>query len=105
MCDFRMWYQSGENVYVLQCVECNLFQIRIRNVAFMFDTNAYQEFCKTVMSLFNDAENNPGFIPVLLRVQEADISLVLSKNGLRELHLLLDGADTEMKAAQMAGFF
>ncbi|MEI9910330.1 MAG: hypothetical protein WDO71_12100 [Bacteroidota bacterium] len=44
MCNYQTWFQADEDVYVLQCVECNTYQLRIRNTAFMFDPPEFKKF-------------------------------------------------------------
>lgn len=105
MCNFRMWYKSEDDVYVLQCVQCNTYQVRMRNSAFMFDTFTYTLFCEVVADLYSkSADNKPGE-SIKVPTFNQGVELAMERPALRELFYLLDGADTEMKAAQMTSLF
>lgn len=105
MCNFRMWYKTDDEVYVLQCVQCNTYQVRVRNAAFMFDTFSFTLFCEVVSDLYiRSAELKPGE-PITVPTFNQGMDLLMERPALRELYHLLDGADTEMKAAQMTSLF
>jgi len=105
MCNFRMWYKSDDEVYVLQCTHCNTYQVRLRNAAFMFDTFTFTLFCEVVADLYTKVMNKELEQPVKVPTFNQGMELVLELAQLRELYYLLDGADTEMKAAQMTNMF
>ncbi len=105
MCDFRLWYQSGENVYVLQCVECNIFQVRLRNTAFMFNPAEYDQFRRMVNRHFLNPETISQDDAVIIDVSGTNIKLHISFSDLTELFYLLDESDTQMKTMQMINGF
>lgn len=105
MCNFRMWYKSDEEVYVLQCVDCNTYQVRYRNAAFMFDTFTFTLFMEVVANLYSRVMNKEIEAPVNVPTFNQGMEMLFDIPALRELHNLLDGADTEMKAAQMTRLF
>ena len=104
MCDFRVWFQSDEDVYVLQCTECNIFQVRLRKAAFMFHVFEYKIFREVVADIHHDtAYNEQGqrCIPTF----NGSMQVLLDKDEITALYHLLDAADTEMKIAQLADMF
>lgn len=105
MCNFRMWYRAAEEVYVLQCVECNTYQVRYRNAALMFDTFTFTLFMEVVADLYSKVMGKEIESPVKVPTFNQGMEMLFEKPALRELYYLLDGADTEMKAAQMTSLF
>ncbi len=105
MCDFRIWFQSDEDVYVLQCVYCTIFQVRLRNAAFMFDPFFYRIFTDAVNDAYCKIESGRKEDPIIIPTFNEGMDLLLNEAGLKNLYFLLDATDTEMKTAQMTGMF
>ncbi|MEJ0101732.1 MAG: hypothetical protein WDO19_03835 [Bacteroidota bacterium] len=104
MCDFRIWFQQDEDVYVLQCTRCNTFQVRFRKAALLFTVFEYKIFGEVITDTCNDT----GFdlkqthsIPTF----NGSMRLIPGNEEIKELDALLEGADTEMMIAQMAAMF
>lgn len=105
MCNFRMWSQYEEDVYVLQCTECNTFQVRLHNVAFLFDPFVFMAFRNMVNDTYRKLESGDFDDPIIVPTFNAGLDLLLHPGQLTELYFLLDIADTEMKTAQMNSLF
>lgn len=105
MCNFRMWSQSEEDVYVLQCTECNTFQLRLRNAAFLFDPFVFMTFRDMVNDTYRQLGSGDAEDRILIPTFNAGLDLLLHPGQLTELYYLLDAADTEMKAEQMSNLF
>ena len=105
MCDFRLWYQCSEDIYILQCADCNTYQVRLGNAAFMFEPFEYKTFFEVVTQIRNSIESGMLKDPIILPTFNHGMEILLSEADLKSLYSLLDGADTEMKAAQLAGMF
>ncbi len=105
MCNFQLWFQSAEDVYVLQCTECNTFQVRLRNAAFMFEPLSYSTFRDRINKTWRDVDSGNKRGPIVIPTFNSGIDLLLNTAQLAELYQLMDDADTEMKAAQMNRLF
>ncbi|MFT3936698.1 MAG: hypothetical protein QM726_23940 [Chitinophagaceae bacterium] len=105
MCDYKLWCETEENLYVLQCISCNNFQVRFFNTALMLDHFQYQFFCKVVAEQYNGIATNKSFNGFLVPTFNDGVELRLDKTELIKLYQLLDMADTEMCAARLSGLF
>lgn len=105
MCNYKVWCQPNEDVYVLECTECNTYQVRLYGAAFMFDPIEYSEFKNTVQTFYNRVINNTNEDPIIIPTFNHGIDLLLSESSLRELYHLLDAADTEMRTARIVNQF
>lgn len=105
MCTYQKWFQADEDVYVLQCTECNTFQLRVRNTAFMFDPVEYKNFFEIVSRLYEKIKSGKNADPIIIPTFDGGMDLFLKTDQLISLYILLDAADTEMKATKMASLF
>ncbi len=105
MCNYQTWFQADEDVYVLQCVECNTYQLRIRNTAFMFDPPEFKKFFDIVNGLYERIKLGKNEGPVIIPAFNDGIDMLLKTDQLISLYHLLDAADTEMRTAKMTGLF
>ena len=105
MCNFQMWSQLEEDVYLLQCTDCTTFQVRLRNTALLFGPFSFMAFRRTVNDACQEIEAGNYKSPVIVPTFNAGLDLLLDPGQLMELYSLLDSADTEIKAAQMSSLF
>jgi hypothetical protein len=105
MCNFHMWAQIDEDVYVLQCAECNTFQVRLRNAAYLFDPCSYFTFCRIVSNSYEKVTAAGANEPVIIPTFNHGLDMLLHYGQLKELYHLVDMADTEMKAIEMSRLF
>jgi hypothetical protein len=71
----------------------------------MFDTFTFTLFCEVVADLYIRSAGLKPAEPIKVPTFNQGMDLLLERPALRELYYLLDGADTEMKAAQMTSLF
>ncbi len=105
MCEYRFWFQADEDVYVLQCIDCNTFQVRFGNTAFMFEPFAYKCFFDAVAGYYQKSVAGKSEDPIILPTNNNGMEILLQADELKKLHSLLDAADSEMRAVQMARMF
>jgi hypothetical protein len=105
MCTYHTWFQADEDVYILQCTECNTFQLRVRNTAFMFDPAEYKCFCERVSGAYEKIKSGKNDGPIIMPTFDGGMDLLLKTDQLISLHILLDMANTEMRTAKMASLF
>jgi len=105
MCNYKIWIQPSEDVYVLECTECNTYQVRLYGAAFMFKPSEYIQFKNAVQFFYNRLANNTNEDPIIIPTFNQGIDLLLSESSLKELYYLVDAADTEMRTAKIVSQF
>lgn len=105
MCDYKIWYQPCGDVYVLQCTECNTYQVRLYGAAFIFEPPEFGKFREIVNEYNTKIEAGINKGPIIITTFNHGLDLLLNETRLKELHFLLEAADTEIKAAQIRHLF
>lgn len=105
MCNYKIWVQPRGDAYVLECTECNTYQVRLYGAAFIFEPSEFIQFKNTVQAFFNSVANNTNEDPIIIPTFNQGIDLLLSEASLEELYYLLDAADTEMRTARIVSQF
>lgn len=92
--------------YVITCEGCQKLQVAFGTSLFSFTANEYAQFLKTVSrSLHKYDHLGAHSKSILLQVPGQEVTLILSKVELQQLHFMLEAADAELTAFLLLNLF
>lgn len=107
MCNYKTWYQDEEKGYVIQCLQCNKFQLGFGMLCINFSTSDFQRFSDQVGHALQTtpAQVSRNSKSIMLRTDHSSINMILSPRELEDLHHILESADNEIRAESLLNCF
>ena len=88
----------------MQCTQCNVFQIRMSHLCLIYNDEQYRTFQECINNAFDVLQSGTEDIFVIPTLN-GEMNVLLNKAELKNIHSLMDSADTEMQAARLASLF
>ncbi len=106
MCNFKNWF-FDDNGYVVQCESCNYFQVSFGTLMLTLDTLNFEALIDVV------SNNMATLVPmknkdikcIILPLPSGCINAILTERELRQLHFMLEEADTDIRAHRLMELF
>lgn len=104
-CNYKRLYVCP-NGYVLYCHACDQLRIAFGTSLLAFPLDAFSPFLMQVQLLAEErGEDAPNYKNVLLPTPVKHTTMILSPAELSSLSLMLDAADSELKALELVEMF
>jgi hypothetical protein len=107
MCQYQTLFYDDKVGYVIRCLHCENFQIGYGNVLVNLYTPDFTDFVQWIKDYRNDLQEtaDASVKSVIIPTPCDGLKLYLSQRELKELHEMLDTADSEWRSQEMMRLF
>ncbi len=107
MCQYQTLFYDDKVGYVIRCMHCENFQIGFGNVLINLFRDDFEDFIAYIKGCrIEQYSNTESTIKsVIIPTPCEGLKLFLSQRELRELHNMLDQADSEWRSQEMMKLF
>ncbi|MDF2187154.1 DUF6686 family protein [Paraflavitalea sp. CAU 1676] len=107
MCQYQTLFYDEKVGYVIRCMHCENFQIGYGNVLINLHTPDFHDFVEWIRDCPIDdyGATDPGIKSIIIPTPCDGLKLYLSQRELRDLHQMLESADSEWRSQEMLQLF
>ncbi len=106
MCHFKNCY-AGENGYIIQCEDCQHFQVGFGTTVLTLNAYDFQAFLGIVAykKEHHQPMQDPTIRCIVLPTPCSSVHLIFSEKELDNLHAMLQEGDNEIRSQQLIDLF
>lgn len=107
MCHYQTLFYDDKTGYVIRCLHCENFQVGYGNVLINLYMPDFYDFLQWIRE-YRAAETctaDPGIKSIIMPTPCEGLKLFLSHRELKELHGMLETADSEWRSQEMIQLF
>ena len=107
MCQYQTLFYDDKVGYVIRCLHCENFQVGYGNVLINLYTPDFYDFVQWIRDCCIEppAHTDPTIKSIIIPTPCEGLKLFLSPRELKELHDMLDAADSEWRSQEMLRLF
>jgi hypothetical protein len=107
MCQYQTLFYDDKVGYVIRCLHCDNFQLGYGNVLINLHTPDFCDFVQWIKDCRIDdyGATDPSIKSIIIPTPCDGLKLFLSQRELKELHEMLDTADSEWRSQEMLQLF
>jgi hypothetical protein len=107
MCQYQTLFYDDKIGYVIRCLHCENFQIGYGNVLINLYTPDFYDFVQWIREyrVAQTCTTDPGIKSIIIPTPCEGLKLFLSHRELKELHGMLDMADSEYRSQEIIQLF
>ncbi|HMO60963.1 MAG TPA: hypothetical protein PKC39_06165 [Ferruginibacter sp.] len=105
ICEYQSLYY-GDDGYIVRCRQCGHYQVAFISTMLMLNADDFDILRHIVGAKMQEKNSTvPGTKTVVIRTPSKEVSILLTRAELEQLHRILEEADNELKTQELIRLF